>query len=146
MKTETLRTRNPGKLPLTKSEQMARVKSTDTGLERRFRRSIWASGLRYRIRPRLPGTPDLAFPRQHVAVFVDGCFWHGCPDHYRKPATNVDFWKHKLETNMSRDQRVDDELAKSGWTVARVWEHEILHDVAAAVLRLRGLVESGDRP
>jgi DNA mismatch endonuclease (patch repair protein) len=121
---------------LTKSEQMARVKSRDTGLEMQVRRRLWAAGARYRVRPMLPGTPDLAFQRAHVAVFVDGCFWHGCPDHYRAPATNVAYWKHKLERNLSLDRRVELTLTEGGWSVVRIWEHEIKSDPSSVVNRL----------
>jgi DNA mismatch endonuclease (patch repair protein) len=110
---------------MTKSEQMARVRSTETGPEVALRRSLWHAGARYRVRPRLPGTPDLAFMAARMAVFVDGCFWHGCPSHYREPITNADFWKAKLARNVRRDAAVDAELARMGWTVLRVWEHEL---------------------
>lgn len=73
----------------------------------------------------LPGRPDFAFRRQKVAVFIDGCFWHGCPEHYRKPSTNRTFWRGKVESNRSRDERVNQELRKKGWRVLWVWEHEI---------------------
>jgi DNA mismatch endonuclease (patch repair protein) len=125
---------------LTKSEQMARVRSRDTAPETLLRRTLWAAGLRYRVRPRLPGTPDLAFPRARVAVFVDGCFWHGCPRHYTAPAANAGFWGAKLSRNLSRDRKVDRALSESGWTVVRIWEHEVTEDADAAVGRLGALV------
>ncbi len=121
---------------LTKSEQMARVKSRDTGLEMQVRRRLWAAGGRYRVHPKLPGTPDLVFQRAHVAVFVDGCFWHGCPDHYRAPATNVAYWEHKLERNVTFDRRVESALRERGWSVIRVWEHEVTGDLGGVVNRL----------
>ena len=85
---------------------------------------------------RLPGTPDFAFTGQQVAVFVDGCFWHGCPRHYAVPRSNVTFWKKKLDRNMQRDQRVNGELVALGWAVVRVWEHEAKTDVARVVRRI----------
>ena len=127
---------------LTKSEQMARVKSRDTGLEMQVRRRLWAAGARYRVRPGLPGTPDLAFQSEHVAVFVDGCFWHGCPEHYRAPVANSDYWVHKLERNATSDRRVDSALAAEGWIVVRVWEHEIRADPVSVVNRLLELVRT----
>ncbi len=128
------------KRKLTKSEQMARVRSRDTGLELRLRKSLWRAGLRYRLRPRLPGTPDLSFAAARVAVFVDGCFWHGCPAHYSRPATNVDFWNAKLERNRARDLRVDDELRALGWTVCRVWEHELVRNLSDVIDRVQTLI------
>lgn len=73
----------------------------------------------------LIGKPDFAFPKQRVVVFIDGCFWHGCPAHLRMPSSNVDYWQGKVARNMARDKRVTAELESKGWHVLRVWEHEI---------------------
>lgn len=94
--------------------------------------------MRYRFRLNLPGTPDLAFPRARLALFVDGCFWHGFPEHYRDPASNVTSWKEELKRNFLRNQQVDREL---GWKVIRVWEHEVIHDVGIVVGRVIGELE-----
>ena len=126
--------------PLTKSEQMARVRGVDTGPEMALRRALWRAGLRYRVRPRIPGRPDLAFVRCKIAVFVDGCFWHGCPDHYKASATNVAFWSEKIARNQRRDREVEIALAKLGWTVLRCWEHEVESDLASVVDRIRAVV------
>ena len=131
-----MRPRKLKRRKLSKSEQMARVRSKDTDLEMTLRRRLWHSGLRYRLRPKLPGTPDLAFMRSKVAVFVDGCFWHGCPQHHTFPVTNASFWRKKLKRNMDRDRRVDRELLEMGWEVIRVWEHEVKEDCKAVVLRI----------
>jgi len=108
------------------------VRSAETGPEIAVRRQLWSEGLRYRVRPKLPGTPDLAFPRQRVAVFVDGCFWHGCPEHYRAPKKNADFWRAKIERNRARDLQVDADLLAMGWTVLHVWDHLVRIDLQAA--------------
>lgn len=71
------------------------------------------------------GKPDFVFPKQKVALFVDGCFWHGCPKHSCAPKNNQGFWKKKLEGNKVRDRFVTRELRKMGWKVVRVWEHEL---------------------
>ena len=121
---------------MTKSEQMARVRSKDTAAEVRLRRALWQAGLRYRLHPGIPGTPDVAFVGARVAVFVDGCFWHGCPEHYTSPAKNADFWAIKLRRNATRDRDVDAALAAAGWASVRVWEHE-LRDPEGVVTRVR---------
>lgn len=71
------------------------------------------------------GKPDFVFPRYRLAVFVDGCFWHGCPSHSRTPSSNQNFWKKKLEKNKIRDRLVGAELRKAGWRVVRIWQHEL---------------------
>ena len=71
------------------------------------------------------GSPDFVFPKARLAVFVDGCFWHGCPTHGTMPSANGDFWRAKLERNKSRDRSVNRSLARSGWRVLRIWQHEL---------------------
>ncbi len=129
---------------LTKSEQMARVRSKDTEPEQALRRALWAAGLRYRLRLKLPGTPDIVFPRAKVAVFIDGCFWHGCPVHYTRPATNSAFWSRKLGVNQERDRRVDRDLAEMGWTAVRVWEHEVASELDGVIGRILPLVQCAE--
>ena len=81
----------------------------------------------------LPGKPDFAFPREKVAVFVDGCFWHKCPDHFVLPATNAEYWRQKIDGNVNRDNDTDFLLAEEGWEVLRFWEHEDPKEVAEAI-------------
>ena len=91
-----------------------------------------------RNRP-LFGRPDFVFPTERVAVFVDGCFWHGCPRHYNAPASHAAFWRRKLVANRTRDRLVTLTLTQAGWTVVRVWEHALKGDggrVAARVMRV----------
>lgn len=109
---------------------------TDTGPERALRSALHCRGLRFRkdYRVDLPDVRvriDVAFPTRRLAVFVDGCFWHRCPQHGTHPRLNGDFWERKLQRNVERDARVDAALATAGWTVVRCWEHEPA-DVAAA--------------
>jgi DNA mismatch endonuclease (patch repair protein) len=112
-------------------------KSRDTKPELDLRRAVHALGLRYRVSarpiPRVRRTADLVFTRVKLAVFLDGCFWHGCPEHHTKAATNVDYWADKVRRNRERDADTDRRLEEAGWTVVRVWEHE---DVTAAAGRV----------
>ena len=109
-------------------------KGRDTAPERALRSAAHALGLRYRVStrpiPELRRTADMVFPRARVAVFLDGCFWHGCPDHHTKAVTNSRYWADKVESNRQRDAETDKRLADAGWLVVRVWEHE--DPVAAA--------------
>ena len=107
----------------TRSKMMSRIRGKDTLPELALRKLLWRAGLRYRLQAALPGRPDIAFPRQKMAIFVDGCFWHGCPDHYQRPATNRQLLDGKLKTNTRRDRKVDATLLAEGWAVVRFWEH-----------------------
>ena len=115
---------------------MARVKSKNTTPEMILRRALWKAGCRYRLKNRLPGKPDVVFPRQNVAIFVDGCFWHGCPEHGAIPKTNTRFWRTKIGNNVKRDRVVNQSLMSIGWTVIRLWEHEIENNLDEVIVRI----------
>ena len=104
-------------------------KGKDTRPELAVRSAAHALGLRYRVGvsplPGLRRTADLVFPRAKVAVFVDGCFWHGCPEHHRPARRNAEFWTAKINGNIARDADTDTRLRNAGWAVVRVWEHEL---------------------
>jgi len=111
------------------SKRMRSNRRRDTRPERALRTLLHARGLRYRVDfplrlDALTARPDIAFTRWQVAVFVDGCFWHRCPDHGNVPRRNLEYWRPKLQRNVDRDQRVDAELRGAGWRVIRAWEHE----------------------
>lgn len=125
-------------MALSRSEQMARIRGRDTSPELDLRRTLHAAGLRYRLNVRLPaGKPDIVFPRQQVAIFIDGCQWHGCPDHYVRPRTRNEFWDKKLAQNVERDIRQTRELTELGWRVLRFWEHQVAEDLNGVAERVR---------
>jgi DNA mismatch endonuclease (patch repair protein) len=122
-----------------RSANMRAVRRTDTKPELALRRALHRQGYRYRKDYRLDLTgarvrPDIAFTARRVAVFVDGCFWHCCPEHGTQPAANTWYWQPKLARNVERDRAADAALAEAGWSVVRVWEHETLEGAIAAVL------------
>ena len=90
----------------------------------------------------LPGKPDFAFTKQKVAVFVDGCFWHGCPKCYTRPKTNRKFWDKKREDNMARDRRVNRQLRRQGWKVIRIWQHSLQKSPSVCLNRIRRALHS----
>ena len=104
-----------------------------------LRRQLHAMGLRYRVKYPVPGfhrrSIDIAFPRARLAVFVDGCFWHGCPTHVTWPKTNPEWWATKIENNRQRDADTNALLAATGWTPLRLWEHEA-HRSATRVIAI----------
>jgi len=121
---------------------MSRIRGRDTGPESRFRKALWALGVRYRIRNRLPGRPDLVIPRARIAIFVDGCFWHHCPKHFVMPRTNRNFWRQKIGANRERDRNVNRKLRCDGWKVVRIWEHDIEKNLMRSCTRVLHLSES----
>ena len=90
----------------------------------------------WRRHTNLIGKPDFIFPKKHIAVFVDGCFWHGCKKHFKAPNTNRGFWHKKIQSNMNRDKAVSLELRRSGWKVIRIWEHQVKNKLPRHFLRL----------
>src|SRR5271157_2934067 len=110
---------------------MARVRRSGTAPELILRAALHKAGYRYRLNGGrgLPGTPDIVLRRFRLAIFVDGCFWHGCARHGTLPKTNPDFWGAKILKNQQRDTRVDQALKNLGWKVFRVWEHEVRSDM-----------------
>lgn len=111
---------------------MASVRRFGTGVEVRVRKALWRRGLRYRLhRPIGSARPDIVFVRARLAVFIDGCFWHGCPDHFKLPATNTKFWGEKIDRNRQRDAAQDRELREAGWLVLRYWGCQVKADAEA---------------
>ncbi|MEU6136093.1 very short patch repair endonuclease [Nocardioides sp. NPDC047086] len=111
----------------------------DTVPEMAVRRAVHALGLRYRVDVRplddLNRRADLVFSRARVAVFIDGCYWHGCPDHGTAARTNADYWSAKIQRNRDRDRDTDTLLTSAGWTVLRFWEHDSVDAVVDVILR-----------
>lgn len=124
---------------------MQAIRSRDTKPEILIRRLVHAAGLRYRVAarplPDLRRTADMVFRSAKVAVFIDGCYWHGCPEHYVPPKTNSGYWSEKVLRNVRRDRDTDQKLEEAGWLVLRFWEHEpsgaCAREIAAVVLNRR---------
>jgi DNA mismatch endonuclease, patch repair protein len=115
----------------------------DTRPEMALRSAVHALGLRYRVGirpiPSIRRTADLVFTRAKVAVYLDGCFWHGCPTHHRPATRNVEFWTEKVNKNRARDADTDTRMAQAGWMTVRVWEHE---SAAVAALAIRDIISA----
>lgn len=107
-----------------RSKIMAAIHSKDTKPELCLRKALWARGLRFRIQYGKEKI-DIAFPSPKIAVFLDGCFWHGCPIHSHSPKSNEMYWLPKLRKNSERDSVQNERLRNQGWTVMRFWEHEL---------------------
>lgn len=126
-----------------RSRNMSAIRRTDTKPEKALRSALHRAGLRFRkdlridlgrVKPR----PDIVFTKARVAVFVDGCFWHCCPEHGRWPTRNVDYWGPKLQRNLARDEAYTAALVEAGWVVVRIWEHEPLNVAVGKVREALG--------
>ena len=128
--------------PARRSHNMSMIRGTNSGPEVLLRKALWRLGFRYRLTVRLPGRPDLVFPKFGAVLFIDGCFWHGCPKHLVWPKHNASFWKKKILGNKSRDAKITRVLRRDGWNVIRVWEHEIRRDLNRCALRVERKLRS----
>ncbi len=129
--------------------RMSRTLQRDNAREVSLRSALHRQGLRFRLHRRViegsKRTVDIVFPRARLAIFLDGCFWHGCPIHASWPKTNADWWRAKIETNRERDRDTDERLTAIGWTVVRIWGHEKLEEAVQRVEAALG-DRSGDSP
>src|SRR5437763_2548555 len=125
----------------TSPQALRRMKSQrqrDTAAEKLVRSLLHRSGFRFRVQyplPNLRRRADVAFPRLRVAVFIDGCFWHGCPEHGTWPKQNAEWWREKIDTNRRRDLDTDAKFSEQGWLVVRVWELEAAEVAVALVAK-----------
>lgn len=131
-------------MTLTRSEIMGRVRSKNTKLELTLRKTLHSRGLRYRVNSKLFGKPDISIKKRKLVIFIDSCFWHGCEEHCRLPSTNVEYWERKISRNKERDKEVTSYYLNAGWTVIRVWEHEITKDLPSIADKIMELAKIRD--
>ena len=117
---------------------MSRIRGKNTGPEVRLRKLLWSQGVRgYRIHYNLPGKPDIVFTKKKIAIFIDGCYWHKCPVCFQEPETQKEFWMKKIQSNVDRDKKVNEQLKGEGWNVIRIWEHEIRKNPSLVIEAIR---------
>ncbi len=128
-----------------RSYTMSRIRSAgNEATELRFLHLLRTARLTgWRRNVNLPGRPDIVFGRKRVAVFLDGCFWHGCPQCYALPKSNVGYWGPKIAGNVARDKKATAELRTAGWNVVRIWQHSIRADPHRTLRRVRMALEKG---
>ena len=120
---------------------MSKIRGKNTGPEIKLRKLLWSKGIRgYRIHFKLPGKPDIVFTKKRIAIFIDGCFWHKCPVCFQEPETRKEFWIKKIRSNVDHDKKVNDLLQSEGWTIIRIWEHEIRKEPENAVKKIIALL------
>jgi DNA mismatch endonuclease (patch repair protein) len=129
-------------MPLTRSEQMSRIRRKGTQPERLLADALTAAGISAEEHiDTSAGRADLGYPARRIAVYVDGCYFHGCPEHYVRPRNPADFWARKLASNVDRDVRQTRMNTEAGWRVLRFWECEVRADVAAIVQQVRRAID-----
>ena len=121
-----------------RSRVMSRIRSKNTDAELALKRAL--KGMNFRFHPKIRGNPDFGNKRKKIAIFVDGCFWHKCPECYIEPKSNRKYWLKKIDGNAKRDKKISQELAKDGWRVLRFWEHQIKNNLGFCVRKTSKLV------
>jgi DNA mismatch endonuclease (patch repair protein) len=131
----------------TRSRVMSKIQSRQTQPEILLRKCLWRKGWKgYRINVKdLPGKPDIVFRTQKIAIFVDGCFWHKCPQCFAEPKSNREYWLPKIEKNVARDRAANEKLQEMGWNVIRVWEHDVKKNVERCAERIIKQISSEKR-
>lgn len=130
----------------TRSRIMSSIRSTgNKSTERRMRAYLVRAGIRgWRLNPKgIPGKPDFVFDQERVAIFIDGCFWHGCPRCFRPPKASKEYWETKIDYNRARDARKTRQLSEAGWCVLRFWEHELKEQPKQVLDHIRQVVTGG---
>lgn len=122
---------------------MSKIRNKDSKIEIVFRKKLWSEGYRYRKNvTNYFGKPDIVLSKYETVIFIDSCFWHGCKKHGSVPATRTKFWTEKIERNRARDLKVSKYYKKQGWSVFRVWEHEIKNNLDACVSKVIASIEN----
>lgn len=114
---------------------MSQIRGKWTKQERLFHNYLKGMKIRHKMHPNIAGNPDIILKDKKVAIFLDGCFWHGCPKCYKKPTSNVAYWKRKIITNRRNARRANHFLRKSGWKILRIWEHEIQESGVSVLMK-----------
>jgi len=129
-----------------RKKNMSHILSKNTRPEIKLRKILWSEGIRgYRIHHNLPGKPDIVFTKKKIAIFIDGCFWHKCPVCFHEPETRKEFWMKKIQSNVDRDNKINEKLQADGWTVLRFWEHDVRKKPDTIVKKISELiVKSGE--
>ena len=124
-------------------KNMRNIRSTDTKMERDIMKRLRKEGLHFRKNVKdLPGKPDIAVKKYKIAVFLDSCFWHKCPEHFKKPKSNLDYWEPKIQRNVNRDKEINEYYKVNGWHVLRVWEHEQKKDFDNTIIKIKNFIEN----
>jgi len=119
---------------------MSRIRSKDTKIENLLAKEMRKAKIKFKRYPKIYGSPDFLVKNSNMVVFVDGCFWHKCPIHYREPKSKKEFWIPKIKENVERDKEVNKKLRKEGYRIIRFWEHEVNKNIKSVVSKVNSMV------
>lgn len=123
--------------PEQRNKNMKAIKSSHTKMEDQIFRALWSMGLRFRRNVKgLPGKPDIAIKKYKIVIFLDSCFWHKCPEHFKKPKSNTAYWEPKIENNVTRDINITQYYTTNNWHILRVWEHDYKKELNNTVIKI----------
>ena len=127
-------------------KNMQSVKAKNTKLENNVMTYLWQHGYRFRKNVKdLAGKPDIAIKKYKLVIFIDSCFWHKCPIHYKAPATNVEFWENKIAGNQKRDKQVTEYYKSNKWHILRIWEHELKDNFEKTMHKVINFIEKSKK-
>lgn len=126
-----------------REKNMRAIRSSNTGMENKVCKILWNKGIRFRKNVKnLPGKPDIAIKKFKTVIFLDSCFWHKCPEHFKRPKSNLEYWDPKIAGNAARDNDVNNYYMQNKWNILRIWEHEIKNDFDNAVDKILKFIQS----
>lgn len=129
--------------PEQRHKNMTHIKSTNTKIEKDITKALWNLGYRFRKNVKgLPGKPDIAIKKYKIVIFLDSCFWHKCPEHFKKPKSNLEYWEPKIKRNVERDAKINSYYQHKNWHILRIWEHEIKKDFDNTLLKIKVFIDS----
>lgn len=129
--------------PEQRHKNMTHIKSTNTKIEKDITNALWNLGYRFRKNVKgLPGKPDIAIKKYKVVIFLDSCFWHKCPKHFKKPKSNLEYWEPKIKRNVERDAEINRYYQNKNWHILRIWEHEVKKDFDNTLAKISKFIDS----
>lgn len=125
-----------------RNKNMKSIRSSHTRMENDICKALWQKGLRFRKNVKdLPGKPDIAIKKYKIVIFLDSCFWHKCPKHFKQPKSNLEYWIPKIENNVKRDLKINEYYKQNKWKILRIWEHEYKESLTETVIKIKNFIK-----
>jgi len=129
--------------PEQRHKNMTHIKSSNTKIEKDITKALWNLGYRFRKNVKgLPGKPDIAIKKYKIVIFLDSCFWHKCPEHFKNPKSNLEYWEPKIKRNVERDAEINRYYQNKNWHILRIWEHEVKKDFDNTLAKISKFIDS----